>query len=61
MHAQKKHTLVHLQDLIPTLADIMINTTNQPKYRLNLVDLLDSVFHLRMHRCTYYTDGIVLI
>ena len=29
MHAQIKHILVNLQDLIPTLAGISINSTNQ--------------------------------
>ena len=35
MHAQMKHTLANLQDLIPTLVDMIISTTNQG---LNLVD-----------------------
>ena len=50
MHAQMKHSLLaNLQDLIPTLAGIIINTTIQQKLGLNFVDLLESVFHLCMH------------
>ena len=37
-----KHSLAHLQDLIPTVADIKyICKTHQPKWGLNLVDVLE--------------------
>ena len=57
MHAQMKGTRANLQDLIPTLAGIIISSTNQG---LNLVDLLESVFNLCIHGCTY-PAGIVFI
>ena len=44
-----KHTLANIQDLIPTLVGIIISNTNQG---LNLIDMLESVFHLCMHGCT---------
>ena len=47
------HSLANLQDLIPTLAGIIISSTIQPKQGLNLVGLLESVFHLSIHGCTY--------
>ena len=47
------HSLANLQDLIPTLAGIIISSTIQQKLGLNLVDLLDSVFHLCIHGCAY--------
>ena len=47
------HSLANLQDLIPTLAGIIISSTIQPKEGLNLVDLLESVFHLCIHGRTY--------
>ena len=43
MHVQIKHSLAHLQDLIPTLAgEKYIFKTHQPKYRLNLADVLEN-------------------
>ena len=54
MHAQT-HSLANLQDLIPALAGIIISSPNQP---LNIVDLLESVFHLCMHTCP---AGIVVV
>ena len=55
MHAciNEAHSLANLQDLIPTLAGTITRSTNQPKWELNLVDLLESVLHLYMHGCTY--------
>ena len=35
----------YLTRLIPTLASINISNTNQPKYGINLVELLQNVFH----------------
>ena len=53
------HSLANLQDLISTLAGIIISSTIQPKQGLNLVDLLESVFHLCIHGCTY-PAGVML-
>ena len=39
----------NVQDLIPTLAGIIISSTIQPKWGLNLVDLLEMVFHLYIY------------
>ena len=57
MYVHMKDTLANLQDLIPTLADIIINSTNQG---LNLIALLENVFNLRIHGCTY-PAGIVFV
>ena len=43
MHAQMQHTLANLQNLIPTLAGVIISSTNPPKQGLNLVHLLECV------------------
>ena len=46
------HSIANLQDLIPTLAAIIIGNTNyqsQSTQGLNPVDLLQNVFHLCMH------------
>ena len=43
LHVQIKHSLAHLQDLIPTLAGIKcICKTYQPRWGLNLVDVLEN-------------------
>ena len=45
------YSLANLQDLIPTLPAITIGNTNQPKQGINLVGLLQHVFHLCIHGC----------
>ena len=45
-YVQIKHSLAHLQDLIPTLADIRYNNTNESRPGLNLVDVLYLYMHL---------------
>ena len=50
MNVQTKHSLVHLQDLIPTLAGVFYIYTcilYQPKWRLNLVDVLENVLFVQ--------------
>ena len=42
MHVQIKHSLAHLQDLIPTLAGDMMYVLYHPKKGLNLVDVLEN-------------------
>ena len=44
MHVQVKHFLAHLQNLIPTLAGIIvyIRILYHLKWRLNLVDVLEN-------------------
>ena len=50
MHAQMKHILQQIYKIIiPTLTAIIIGNTIQPKQGLNLVDLLQNVFHLCTH------------
>ena len=41
-HVQIKDSLAHLQDLIPTLAGVIVYILYQPKYELNLVDMLEN-------------------
>ena len=55
IHARtnETHSLANLQDLIPTLAGIIISSVNQSKQGLNLIDLLQNVLQLCMHRCNY--------
>ena len=43
MHVQIKHSLAHIQDLIPILAGINYTCkTHQPKWGLNLVYVLEN-------------------
>ena len=58
MHAQMKHTLANLQDLIPTLAGLWCLSLCKPKKGLNLVHLLES--DLCMHGYTNLA-GIVFV
>ena len=53
MHVQIKHSLEHLQDLIPTLAGVIayIHILYQAKYGLNLVDVLGNA--LFVHAFNY--------
>ena len=55
-----KHTLANVRVLIPTLAGLCCLQLSLPKKGLNLVDLLESVFYLSIHGCTYPT-GVVLV
>ena len=50
------HSLTNLQDLIPTLAGIIIENTNYLKWRLDIVDLLENVFNLVMHECNHLAE-----
>ena len=52
MHVQIKHSLAHLQDLIPTLADIKYISDNT-----NLVDVLENA--LFVHAFGYMFELIV--
>ena len=59
MYAQETDSLANLLDLIFTLAIInicILRNTNQSKYGLNLVYLLENEFHLDVHS---YQVGIV--
>ena len=47
------HSLAYLQDLITTLAAYIHIFIMAAKVELNLVDLIESVFHLCMHKCNY--------
>ena len=50
------HSLTNLQDLIPTLAGIIIGNTNYLKWGLDIVDLLENVFNLVMHECNHLAE-----
>ena len=50
----------NVTQFIKVLLVKLINNTNQPKYGSNLIDLLESMFHLCMHGCTY-PAGIVFV
>ena len=50
--ANETHSIANLRDLMPTLAGIIISNTNQPKYGLNLVYLVENVCYLCIHGCT---------
>ena len=53
------HSLENLQDLIPTLGSLCcLRIFIAAKVGINLVDLLENVFHLCMHGCNY-PAGIV--
>ena len=50
-HVQMKHSLAHLQDLIPTLAGVVAYMFIPAKVGINLVDVLENASFVHVFGC----------